>query len=479
VLLASGCAQRSALLDPRSGTEITRSVKLRPGRYFIPASDDGALRIRRDHVTVDCTGVELIGAGVDVEPDAFRGVAVRIEGAGDVTIKNLSARGYKFGLRATNAQRLHVTGCDFSNNYRQHLKSTPQREDESDWLSFHHNDNDEWLRYGAGIYLRNCAQAQVDHCMVSDGQNGLMIAGCNDGTFWANDFSYNSGVGMGLYRSSGNRVMHNETDWCIRGYSHGVYNRGQDSAGILVYEQSCNNTIAYNSATHSGDGLFLWAGQTTMDTGAGGCNDNLIYGNDFSRASNNGIEVTFSRNTIANNRVVECDFGIWGGYSFDTRIVANHFARNRIGIGIEHGQGNLIAGNTFDGENVAIKIWQNARQDPNWGYPKHRDTRSRDYTIFANLFRDVPQPLDARDTRNVRQPEAAAVEIPKAPEPIQGAPDVVMEDSPARRLGRDHIVVNEWGPVRVISTPPGPRASQGSPPGPTRNRAAAASPTNR
>ena len=33
--------------------------------------------------------------------------------------------------------------------------------------------------------------------------------------------------------------------------------------------------------------FFLWAGQTTMDTGEGGCNDNtLIDGNDFSYASN-------------------------------------------------------------------------------------------------------------------------------------------------------------------------------------------------
>ena len=41
--------------------------------------------------------------------------------------------------------------------------------------------------------------------------------------------------------------MHNRFDWCVRGYSHGVYNRGQDSAAILIYEQSCRNTIAYNS----------------------------------------------------------------------------------------------------------------------------------------------------------------------------------------------------------------------------------------
>ena len=39
---------------------------------------------------------------------------------------------------------------------------------------------------------------------------------------------------------------------------------------LLMYEQSSNNIVAYNSVTHSGDGLFLWSGQSTMDSGQGG-----------------------------------------------------------------------------------------------------------------------------------------------------------------------------------------------------------------
>jgi hypothetical protein len=35
--------------------------------------------------------------------------------------------------------------------------------------------------------------------------------------------------------------MHNRLDWNVRGYSHGIYARGQDSAGILCYEQSNDN----------------------------------------------------------------------------------------------------------------------------------------------------------------------------------------------------------------------------------------------
>jgi hypothetical protein len=101
-----------------------------------------------------------------------------------------------------------------------------------------------------------------------------------------------------MYRSSFNTIAYNKINFNVRGYSDGVYNRGQDSAGILVYEQSNSNLFYKNSVTHGGDGFFLWAGQTTMDSGKGGCNDNVLQGNDFSYAPTNGIEVTFSRNVI-------------------------------------------------------------------------------------------------------------------------------------------------------------------------------------
>ncbi|NJN14463.1 MAG: hypothetical protein HC813_02190 [Planctomycetes bacterium] len=83
----------------------------------------------------------------------------------------------------------------------------------------------------------------------------MRIEGC--------DASFNSGWGIALWRSSGNLVQGNRFDWCVRGYSHGIYDRGQDSAGILVFEQSSGNRFLWNSATHGGDGFFLYAGHET------------------------------------------------------------------------------------------------------------------------------------------------------------------------------------------------------------------------
>src|SRR5690606_21986835 len=150
----------------------------------------------------------------------------------------------------------------------------------------------------------------------------------------------NSALGIGMYRSSDNVIVRNRMDYNVRGYSHGWYRRGQDSAALLMYEQSHRNVVAWNSMTHSGDGLFLWAGQHTMDTGEGGANDNLFFHNDFSFAPTNGMEATFSRNRFIGNIVEGNDHGLWGGYSFESEVIGNCFARNRVGIAIEHGQEN-------------------------------------------------------------------------------------------------------------------------------------------
>jgi hypothetical protein len=267
--------------------------------------------------------------------------------------------------------------------------------------------------------------------------------------------------------------MHNRIDWNVRGYSHGFYNRGQDSAGLLMYEQSSNNVVAYNSVTHSGDGLFLWAGQSTMDSGKGGANDNLFYANDFSCAPTNGMEATFSRNAFVANRVADNWHGLWGGYSHESVVLGNHFYDNVEAIAIEHGQDNRIASNTFAGDTVAIHLWWNRIEPSDWGYPKSRDTRSRDYAIVDNTFSDNHVALRIDNTQHVaasgnafhavdtitkptgdttgwtftaargdapRDEIPAKYRVPKLP----GGVTAIVNRAALR--GRATIVVDDWGP---------------------------------
>lgn len=390
----SASAAQAQRISLRAGQVIDRTAAVSRAVYRIPNSDGSgsaaAITIRGNDLVVDFAGATLEGTPQSAEPDQRAGTGLRVEGS-NVTIKNLRVRGYKIGLIAVGSPGLKVLNCDLSYNCKQRLASGLDREDESDWMSYHRNEKDEWLEYGAGIYLRKCDGFLVKGVTVCGGQCGLMLMECNKGLAYNNNFSFLSGIGLGMYQSSDNRILHNRIDWCVRGYSHGVYNRGQDSAGILIYEQSSHNTFAYNSVTHGGDGFFLWAGQTTMDTGDGGCNDNLVYGNDFSHAPTNGIEATFSRNIFANNLVMECWHGVWGGYSYDTKILGNLFAYNAESISIEHGQHIAIRSNLFFREGTAIHVWDTETVDPTWGYGKHRDIASHDYDVSNNFFNQITQ----------------------------------------------------------------------------------------
>ncbi len=377
----------------KPGIKIIKSTKIKKATYDLKNSgspDKPAVIIEGEGITIDFSQANLVGNRDINHPDIYQGIAVLVQNSRKVTIKNLTAKGYKVALLARNVEELVIENCDFSYNYRPRLQSSQQKEDVSDWLSYHQNEKDEWLRYGAGIYLSQCRKAVVKNCRITGNQNALLMTSCTDGRIYNNDFSFNSGLGIGMYRSSGNRIAYNRIIFNIRGYSHGIYQRGQDSAGILVFEQSNSNVFYKNNVTHSGDGFFLWAGQTTMDTGKGGCNDNLLLENDFSYAATNGIEVTFSTNTISGNRIFECENGVWGGYSFNTVIRNNRFRNNKVAIAIEHGQENSISYNLFDQDKQAIRLWAIEKQPADWGYVQNRDTRSRGYRIVSNSFNRNP-----------------------------------------------------------------------------------------
>ena len=431
----------------RAGLVIERNTPLRRGTYRIQSTSLEApvITIRGSNLDLDLSGVELIGAPDTATPDEYKGLAILIDGGEHVSIRNARIRGFKVGILARNVKDLRIEGNDVSRNWKQRLFSRVEKESLVDWMSYHQNEKDEWLRYGAGLYLTDIDGGRIDRNVARQGQNGLMITRSRNLTIWNNDFSFLSSLGIGMYRVTDSKMMHNRIDWCVRGYSHGFYNRGQDSAGLLMYEQSSRNIVAYNSITHSGDGLFLWAGQSTMDTGQGGSNDNLFYGNDFSHAPTNGIEATFSRNRFINNRVEENWHGVWGGYSFDSLIAGNTFARNQEAIAIEHGQNNVIASNTFTGDDIGIRLWANETQDPSWGYAKNRDTRSRDYSITANTMTGVKTPTQITRTENVVvDGPGAAPALPAAPERMDDGIDAMLP-SGARR-GREFIIIDEWGP---------------------------------
>ncbi len=342
------------------------------------ADGDGIIHITASDITVRFTeGSVLRGTGPEKAPDLYRGRGVTLTGQSGVTISGLRATGLRCGIWATEANGLTVENCTFDDNRRDRLKSTPEAEDSSDWLRPHENDEGQWLsRYGGAVAISRSSKVTVRDCKVRRGQNGLILDRVTESTVYDNDFSFLSGWGLAMWRSSDNMVSRNALDFCIRGYSHGVYNRGQDSAGILLFEQCSNNTFGENSVTHGGDGFFAFAGQEALGEhgkhkpewykGRGHVG-NSIQHNDFSYAAAHGLELTFSFvNRITENRFVgNAICGIWGGYSSDTFIALNHFEANgdrgygleRGGINIEHGSHNRIQQNTFKDNKCGIHLW--------------------------------------------------------------------------------------------------------------------------
>jgi hypothetical protein len=447
-----------------SGMTVTESVRIEAGTYDARGADsldEALIVVRGSGVTLDLTGVHLRGIPVEADPDGATGVAVLVDGGSDVTIRGGAIRGYRFGILARDVEGLHIVGVDLSYSWKPRLFSQVGHESLVDWLSYHDNEERQWMRFGAAIYLERVRGGVIRDNRAVQGMNGLLASYSDDVHVESNDFSYNSGLGVGLYQANRNVIVRNLLDYNVRGYSEGFYQRGQDSAGILLYAQSSDNVIAYNSATHSGDGFFLWAGQRTMDTGEGGANDNLLFHNDFSYAPTNAVEVTFSRNEIVGNYLGGSRYGVWGGYSWETVIQGNCFFDNQYGVAIEHGQNNAIEMNRFDRDSLVISLWSRESEPADWGYAQHKDTHSRGHRIRDNVFAAnaelwrLERTSDHSIGANTVLPEAPS--DPCDPRDLLGssfdriAPDLpgveaAIPQSERAALPRSAMVVDEWGP---------------------------------
>ena len=465
-------------------------------RIVIPAdtviedkNNNGVIQALASDIQIEfAPGSVLRGSPKDRRPDEYKGFGIRIEGQSNVTIRRAKISGFWAGLWATGTEDLTLEEIDASDNRRAYLRSTPLAEDGADWMFPHNNDGNEWLNnYGAAIYIEDSNNITVRNCTVRHGQNALCIDRVNSSTIYDNDFSFNSGWGIAMWRSSRNVITRNACDFCVRGYSHGVYNRGQDSAGILMFEQNNSNIIAENSATHSGDGFFGFAGREALGETTSrpaqwykrrGNNNNLLINNDFSYAPAHGIEMTFSfGNVFYGNRLVENAIcGVWGGYSQDTLIARNHFEGNgemaygleRGGVNIEHGIDNRIIENTFKNNKCGVHLWWDPEGDfAEKPWAKANGTQSKDNLISGNrftgdllayqfrgpsqvmlgrnTFNDVKEQMQNEDPVAIQNVQNSTIPQIKEPEyPVMGNKHPVGARS--NLYGRENIIMTSWGP---------------------------------
>jgi hypothetical protein len=496
-------AARPTIQVTSAGAVISQScrVVIPPGAVIQDADGGGAIRIAAPNIEVEfAEGSVLRGSPGDARPDQYKGYGIRLNGHAAVTIRGARVSGFWCGLWATRADRLVLEGVDASDNRRAYLKSTPAAEDPGDWLYPHNNDKKEWLtNYGAAIYIEDSAGVTVRGCRARQGQNALCLDRVTGSKAYDNDFSFNSGWGIAMWRCVRNVISRNALDFCVRGYSHGVYNRGQDSAGILMFEQNNENVIAENSATHGGDGFFGFAGNEALgETGEhptewhkrrGNC-DNLLVANDFSYAAAHGIEMTFSfGNRLLMNRMAgNAICGVWGGYSQDTLIAGNQFDSNgemgyglqRGGVNTEHGRGNRIVHNTFTNNRCGVHLWGGPNpefQTRPWAKANGTDSTGNliagntfggeavafhfrgpgDVTIGPNTLTGVGREIVSEPQYKVIRDGGLTVEPVGVPEyPVYGVRRPVGARLALR--GRHNIIMTEWGPSCPACGGAGPTA---------------------
>ena len=263
------CSSEKQLIALEDGLVIQHALTIQNGIYQINAAGDlskPVLIISGDNIQIDFNDATLKGAEAGVPPNQFSGLGILIENATNVTIRNLNVQGYKVGVLARNVTNLTIENANLSYNYRQHLNTILPN---LDYITL---DKEQWLQQGAAIALEQCKKATIKDVLVTGGQNGLFLRNCQEGLFFNNTIQFNSGIGIGLFESSKNRIMHNQLDWNVRNRAEEVL----ESGAIFCIGASRENSIAHNSLSHSSRGI-LFGGAAKQD-----CGNSQLWNNDHS-----------------------------------------------------------------------------------------------------------------------------------------------------------------------------------------------------
>jgi hypothetical protein len=502
LLVQHGGAQLPVVTITADDTVIDSScrVVIPDGLIIEDKNGDGVLHIETDGVEITFEdGSVLRGASSETDLDQLNGTGVVVRGCKDVKLHNLRVSGFKVGVLVQKVDGFVLRGGRFEGNFAQRLRSTTEKEDAIDWIWPHENDQQQWRKkYGAAICVERSENVRVEGVTVRRGQNGIVFDRVLRSHVNNNDCSFLSGWGLAMWRSSDNLVLGNAFDFCIRGYSHGVYNRGQDSAGILMFEQCNRNRFIQNSATHGGDGFFGFAGREALgEVGEHepdwyrrrGNNDNVFLGNDFSYAAAHGLEITFSfgNQILANTFTGNSICGIWGGFSQDLLIAHNTFSKNgfagygleRGDVNIDHGSNNRLVHNSHSDSACGVHLWELATsysQKP-WGKANLTPPMKENLVVFSQFNRNGVDFHTRGGARfavyenkhdSAKQPNDIAkesvVRIIRDAAEKQGMLHFTTDDLPthpkvdpspigARRhlAGRQNIIMTEWGPWDHVS----------------------------
>jgi parallel beta-helix repeat protein len=284
------------------------------------------LVIRASHVTITGNGAILVGPGEPGNPSSLEtaGVGVLVEGAVDVTLKNIRARGFTTGLVVRESVAVSISDGDFSDNY--------------------HDPQYGWgeLPTRGGILLDHARHCVIGHTHANRVWDGLSLVDSDDNLIEDNDLSQCSNTCAKLWKSSRNRFLRNNLSYGLRIDRAAGEVHARDSTGVLIETGSDDNYWYRNDITHGGDGIFIRPLNRWVSRG------NVFVENDTSYANNNCVESWSPCNTFIRNKANHGSYGFWLGGSDQTVLIGNEAAFNGLTNGFHNasepgfGHGGLV-----------------------------------------------------------------------------------------------------------------------------------------
>ncbi|MEZ5976241.1 MAG: right-handed parallel beta-helix repeat-containing protein [Planctomycetota bacterium] len=378
--------------------QVTGDSQLIPGNHVIAPlvgePDGGVLRLSGvSNLTLDLRGTTVAPLPGQIAAGQEVGTGLVIEGCSNVTVLGGAWRGFRTAIVVRNCEQVQIRDCVIDGFETQTLESTVTRDSEADWLRpMDYVGTAAPLR--AAIEITGSKAVEIQNARARHGAIGAWLRDSRDCLITQSDLSFLSGYGVVLAGCQGCTVGYSSLEYVVRGYSHGTYSSGQNSAGVLIVGQSERNRVAFNRMTHCGSGVLVF-GQGPIQPTA-----NRLYGNDCRFAVVAGVRTRQTTDTIVQNNSLSGALG-WGLCSYGDRdlvVLDNEMSSVAgPGIGLYASTDASLLSNRLQANQVGLEIaWENP-ESRNVDAPV--EGVSRGHVVVGNRFEDNGLDLVGRDSQ--------------------------------------------------------------------------------
>lgn len=294
------------------------------------------IAVERNSIVIDGSGHVLQGSGW--------GKGFYIRKIGNVTIKNLSIKGFSYGVYFNSTSINSVFGNNISNN------------NYGVWLEFSFNNilsrnnitNNEWR----GIRLYQSFNNVISENNISNNTyQGVQLHLSSNTTLFGNVMNSNKynidvwGPELSHYVHSidVSNLVNGKPVYYLLNQKHLLINSSTGEIGYFALVNCTDITVRDLTLTNNGQGLLFAYTNSSRIIG------NMVTGNDF------GIWLESSfYNTLFGNNVSGNDYGVWLAFSPDNTVAGNTMINNRYGVWIRSSYNNTLFENDMASNDYGV-----------------------------------------------------------------------------------------------------------------------------